>query len=136
MTTNEPTNETLAELPPEVVDRVVGELPERGLKVVSCLRTAALLTQAVNDDRGRPGAARACSPPHCPPQLPSRDAQGAADPRLNQIMRRWANYFKHAVCKHTLDSLENFVWHRDTQLVDAAAPLEVERRSPPTHRPR
>jgi RNA-directed DNA polymerase len=32
--------------------------------------------------------------------------------RLNQIMRGWANYFKHAVCKHTLDSLENFVWHR------------------------
>jgi RNA-directed DNA polymerase len=30
--------------------------------------------------------------------------------RLNQIMR--ANYFRHAVCKHTLDSLENFVWHR------------------------
>jgi RNA-directed DNA polymerase len=32
--------------------------------------------------------------------------------RLNQIMRGWANYFKHAVCKHTLDHLENFVWHR------------------------
>jgi RNA-directed DNA polymerase len=23
--------------------------------------------------------------------------------RLNQIMRGWANYFKHAVCKHTMD---------------------------------
>ena len=32
--------------------------------------------------------------------------------RLNQIMRGWANYFKHAVCKHTLKHLENFVWHR------------------------
>ena len=32
--------------------------------------------------------------------------------RLNQIMRGWANYFRHAVCKHTLNSLENFVWHR------------------------
>lgn len=32
--------------------------------------------------------------------------------RLNQIMRGWANYFRHAVCKHTLDSLENFVWWR------------------------
>lgn len=32
--------------------------------------------------------------------------------RLNQIMRGWANYFQHAVCKHTLDSLENIVWHR------------------------
>jgi RNA-directed DNA polymerase len=32
--------------------------------------------------------------------------------RINQIMRGWANYFKHAVCKNTLDSLENFVWRR------------------------
>jgi RNA-directed DNA polymerase len=32
--------------------------------------------------------------------------------RLNQIMRGWANYFKHAVCKNTLRSLENFVWRR------------------------
>jgi RNA-directed DNA polymerase len=32
--------------------------------------------------------------------------------RLNQIMRGWANYFKHAVCKDTLDALENFAWRR------------------------
>ena len=32
--------------------------------------------------------------------------------RLNQMMRGWANYFRHAVCKHTLGSLENFAWHR------------------------
>lgn len=32
--------------------------------------------------------------------------------RLNQIMRGWANYFRHAVCKHTLDSLRHFVWNR------------------------
>jgi RNA-directed DNA polymerase len=32
--------------------------------------------------------------------------------RLGQIMRGWANYFKHAVCKNTLDSIENFVWRR------------------------
>src|SRR4051794_1646134 len=32
--------------------------------------------------------------------------------RLNQIMRDWANYFKHAVCKHTLGSLANFAWWR------------------------
>jgi len=32
--------------------------------------------------------------------------------RLNQIMRGWANYFRHAVCKHTLGSLERFTWHR------------------------
>ena len=32
--------------------------------------------------------------------------------RLNQIMRGWANYFKHAVCKHTLHSLTHFAWWR------------------------
>jgi len=41
-------------------------------------------------------------------QQPPRDALI----RLNQIMRGWANYFKHAVCKHTLGVLENFAWHR------------------------
>jgi len=32
--------------------------------------------------------------------------------RLNQIMRGWANYFKHAVCKHTLGNLAAFAWRR------------------------
>jgi RNA-directed DNA polymerase len=32
--------------------------------------------------------------------------------RLNQIMRGWSNYFRHAVAKHTMNSLENFAWHR------------------------
>ena len=32
--------------------------------------------------------------------------------RLNQIRRGWVNCFKHAVGKHTLGSLENFVRHR------------------------
>ena len=32
--------------------------------------------------------------------------------RLNQIMRGWANYFKHAVAKHTFNSLRNFAWQR------------------------
>jgi len=32
--------------------------------------------------------------------------------RLNQIMRGWANYFKHAVCKHTLSNLAHFAWWR------------------------
>jgi RNA-directed DNA polymerase len=35
--------------------------------------------------------------------------------RLNQIMRGWANYFKHAVCKHTLHALAHFVWWRVVQ---------------------
>ena len=32
--------------------------------------------------------------------------------RLGQTMRGWANYFRHAVCKHTLDNLAHFVWYR------------------------
>jgi len=32
--------------------------------------------------------------------------------RLNQIMRGWANYFKHAACKRVLNSLSHFVWWR------------------------
>jgi RNA-directed DNA polymerase len=32
--------------------------------------------------------------------------------RLNQIMRGWANYFKHAVCNHTLGNLAHFAWWR------------------------
>ena len=32
--------------------------------------------------------------------------------RLNQIMRGWSNYFKHAVAKHTFHSLSHFVWWR------------------------
>jgi Group II intron, maturase-specific domain len=55
--------------------------------------------------------------------------------RLNQIMRGWANYFKHAVCKHTMDALEHFVWWPGDPLVDEAAPLELEGRPPPPHRP-
>ena len=32
--------------------------------------------------------------------------------RLNQIIRGWANYFKHAVAKHTFHTLAHFVWWR------------------------
>ena len=32
--------------------------------------------------------------------------------RLNQIQRGWANYFQHAVAKHTFDRLQAFVWWR------------------------
>ena len=32
--------------------------------------------------------------------------------RLNQVMRGWANYFKHAACKRTLSRLSHFVWWR------------------------
>ena len=32
--------------------------------------------------------------------------------RINQIQRGWANYFRHAVAKHTFDRLQAFVWWR------------------------
>ncbi|WP_327004527.1 group II intron reverse transcriptase/maturase [Dactylosporangium sp. NBC_01737] len=32
--------------------------------------------------------------------------------RLNQVMRGWANYFRHAVAKHTMSTLARFVWQR------------------------
>jgi RNA-directed DNA polymerase len=32
--------------------------------------------------------------------------------RLGQIMRGWANYFRHAVSKHTMKAPGNFAWHR------------------------
>jgi len=32
--------------------------------------------------------------------------------RINQILRGWSNYFRHAVCKHTMGRLAHFVWHR------------------------
>lgn len=51
--TTELDDQLLPELPPEVVERILGELPARGEKVVGCLRTAAvLIKQAVGDDRG------------------------------------------------------------------------------------
>ena len=37
---------------------------------------------------------------------------GWALTRINQITRGWANYFRHAVCKHTLSRLARFVWWR------------------------
>lgn len=27
-------------------------------------------------------------------------------------MRGWVNYFRHAVSKHTMKALDNFVWNR------------------------
>jgi RNA-directed DNA polymerase len=39
--------------------------------------------------------------------------------RINQITRGWANYFKHAVCKHTLSALDHFVWRRVCSLLMA-----------------
>ena len=32
--------------------------------------------------------------------------------RLNQIMHGWANYFRHAVAKHTFSTLDTFTWRR------------------------
>ena len=32
--------------------------------------------------------------------------------RINQVLRVWSNYFKHAVAKAVFRKLENFTWHR------------------------
>ena len=37
--------------------------------------------------------------------------------RINQIQRGWANYFRHAVAKHTFDRLHAFVWWRIVTMV-------------------
>ena len=60
---------------------------------------------------------------------------GAVLIRLDQILRGWSNYFRHAVCKHTLSSLANFTWWRVVALAAHTAPLELEGLSPNLHRP-
>jgi RNA-directed DNA polymerase len=45
----------------------------------------------------------------------SQQEPGTVLIRLNQIMRGWANYFRHAACKRTLSSLSHFVWWRVMQ---------------------
>jgi RNA-directed DNA polymerase len=42
----------------------------------------------------------------------SQQHPGTVLTRLNQIMRGWANYFRHAACKRTLSRLSHFVWWR------------------------
>jgi len=39
--------------------------------------------------------------------------------RLGQIMRGWANYFKHAVAKSTFSKLDTFTWWRLAHLLRA-----------------
>jgi RNA-directed DNA polymerase len=42
---------------------------------------------------------------------------GAVLTRINQIQRGWANYFRHAVAKHTFDRLHAFTWWRVITMV-------------------
>jgi RNA-directed DNA polymerase len=42
---------------------------------------------------------------------------GAVLTRINQIQHGWANYFRHAVAKHTFDRLSAFVWRRIVTMV-------------------
>ena len=55
--------------------------------------------------------------------------------RLNQIMRGWSNYFKHAVAQHTFSHLQQL--HLVADRADDANPasLEVEGRPSLAHRP-
>jgi len=47
----------------------------------------------------------------------SQAVLGAVLTRINQIQRGWANYFRHAVAKHTFDRLYAFVWWRIVTMV-------------------
>jgi len=42
---------------------------------------------------------------------------GSVLTRLAQVMRGWANYFKHAVCKRILDQLAYFTWWRVVRML-------------------
>ncbi len=42
----------------------------------------------------------------------SQQDLGTVLTRLNQVMRGWANYFKHAVAKNVFSMLDNFAWWR------------------------
>jgi len=55
--------------------------------------------------------------------------------RLGQIMRGWANYFKHAVCKKHSRLHRELRMAQGDPLVDGTVSLEVEGRPPAPHRP-
>jgi RNA-directed DNA polymerase len=42
----------------------------------------------------------------------SQQDLGSVLARLNQVMRGWANYFRHAVAKNTFSMLDSFAWWR------------------------
>ena len=49
----------------------------------------------------------------------SQQDLGAVLIRLNQIMRGWANYFKHAVAKDRFSALHRFLWWRLIRMLQA-----------------
>ena len=49
----------------------------------------------------------------------SQQDLGTVLTRLNQVMRGWANYFRHAVAKHTFNMLDNFAWWRVIRMLRA-----------------
>ncbi|XQE77700.1 group II intron maturase-specific domain-containing protein [Streptomyces microflavus] len=63
----------------------------------------------------------------------SQQDPGTVLKRINSILRGWVNYFKHAVCKTTLKNPGPFRMATGDQLVDGAAPLEVEGRTSTLH---
>lgn len=50
--------------------------------------------------------------------------------RINRITRGWAEYFRHAVTKHTFDRLAYFIWWRIVRWGQDQTALEMEGRPP------
>ena len=71
----------------------------------------------------------------CPdPQNITADPWGPCWNRINQILRGWTAYFRHAVASRTFDHLQKFVWWRIVALATHTAPLEMGRRPTLAHR--
>lgn len=49
----------------------------------------------------------------------SQQPLGAVLERINQILRGWTNYFRHAVAKHTFNHLQQFTWWRIVKMMRA-----------------
>ena len=54
-----------------------------------------------------------------PTRRTSQQDLGYVLTRLNQVMRGWANYFRHAVSKNAFGMLDNFAWWRVIRMLRA-----------------
>jgi hypothetical protein len=63
----------------------------------------------------------------------SQANMGTVITRINQILRGWTNYFRHAVCKHTFSRLRHFVNWRLIRWLRKRHRLAVGSVPPPLH---